>query len=334
MILKSNLSKLFGLTAGIILLFISILISILFGYTKTNWTALIDAYTAFDGSNEQLIIKNARVPRALIAAAVGASLGVAGTLMQALTRNPLASPGILGVNAGASFFIVVAVSFFSISSLTSFTWIAFSGAAVAALTVYFIGSAGRGGMTPVKLTLAGAAMAALFASLTQGLLVLNEKALEEVLFWLAGSVQGRKLSILTAVLPYLLVGWISSILLSKQINILLMGEDVAKGLGQRTGLVKAGGGLIVILLAGGSVAIAGPIGFVGIVVPHLARALTGTDHRWVIPYSGLIGGILLLLADVGARYIIMPQEVPVGVMTAIIGTPFFVYIARKGLTGR
>lgn len=334
MIFKTNLAKLLGLVSGIILVLISILISILYGYTDTNWNTLIGAYTAFDGSNEQLIIKNSRVPRALIAGSVGASLGIAGTLMQALTRNPLASPGILGVNAGASFFIVAAISFFSISSLSSFTWIAFAGAAFAAFTVYFVGSAGRSGMTPVKLTLAGAAMAALFASLTQGLLVLNEKALEEVLFWLAGSVQGRKLEILLAVLPYLLIGWAISLIMSKQINILLMGEDVAKGLGQRTALVKLVGGLTVILLAGGAVAIAGPIGFIGIVVPHLARSLIGTDHRWVIPYSGLIGAILLLLADVSARYVIMPQEVPVGVMTAIIGTPFFIYIARKGLTGR
>lgn len=334
MLLNRTSAKIVGLLLSIALLVISILASILFGYTETNWHMLVEAYTAFDGSNEHLIIQNARVPRAFIAASVGASLGIAGAIMQALTRNPLASPGIFGVNGGAGFFIVTAVSFYSVSSLHTFTWIAFAGAALAAITVYFVGSVGRGGLTPVKLTLAGAAMAALFSSLTQGLLVLNETALEEVLFWLAGSVQGRKLEILGSVFPYLVGGWVLALAISKQINVLLMGEDVARGLGQNTGLVKLGGALVIVLLAGGSVAVAGPIAFVGIVVPHLAKALVGTDHRWVIPYSGLIGGVLLLLADVGARYVIMPQEVPVGVMTAVIGTPFFVYIARKGLTVR
>lgn len=334
MLLNRTSAKIVGLLLSIALLVISILASILFGYTETNWHMLVEAYTAFDGSNEHLIIQNARVPRAFIAASVGASLGIAGAIMQALTRNPLASPGIFGVNGGAGFFIVTAVSFYSVSSLHAFTWIAFAGAALAAITVYFVGSVGRGGLTPVKLTLAGAAMAALFSSLTQGLLVLNETALEEVLFWLAGSVQGRKLEILGSVFPYLVGGWVLALAISKQINVLLMGEDVARGLGQNTGLVKLGGALVIVLLAGGSVAVAGPIAFVGIVVPHLAKALVGTDHRWVIPYSGLIGGVLLLLADVGARYVIMPQEVPVGVMTAVIGTPFFVYIARKGLTVR
>ena len=173
------------------------------------------------------------------------------------------------------------------------------------------------------------AISALFSSLTQGLLVLNEKALEEVLFWLAGSVQGRKLEILQSVFPYLLIGWIASIMMAGKVNTLMMGEDVAKGLGQRTILMKSFVLLIIVLLSGGSVAVAGPIGFIGIVTPHFARFLVGVDHRWRVPYSGLLGAILLILADIAARYVIMPQEVPVGVMTAFIGAPFFIYIARK-----
>lgn len=186
----------------------------------------------------------------------------------------------------------------------------------------------------MKFTLAGAAIWGLFSSFTQGVLVLNEKALEEVLFWLAGSVSGRKIEYLYSVLPYLLVAWLGSFVIARHINVLTMGEDVAKGLGQRTGVIKLLAGILIILLAGSSVAVVGPVGFVGIVVPHLARALVGIDYRWVIPYCALIGGILLNLADIAARYVIMPQEVPVGVMTAIIGTPFFIYIARKGLTKR
>jgi len=184
----------------------------------------------------------------------------------------------------------------------------------------------------MKFTLAGAAIWALFSSFTQGVLVLNEKALDEVLFWLAGSIAGRRIEYLYSVLPYLIVAWVGSFLIARHINLLAMGDDVAKGLGQRTGIIKLLTGIIIILLAGSSVAVAGPVGFIGIVVPHIARFFVGIDHRWLIPYCALIGGILLNLADISARYVIMPQEVPVGVMTAMIGTPFFIYIARKGVT--
>lgn len=331
MLLKTTTSKIVGLLVGAILFLLFICFSIVYGYTDTTWKMAIEAYTHFDGSNEHLIIQTVRMPRALIAAAVGASLGIAGALMQALTKNPLADPKIFGINAGASFFIVAAVSFFSVASLSAFVWIAFAGATVAAAIVYFIGSLGREGLTPMKFTLAGAAIWAMFSSLTQGMLVLNEKALEEVLFWLAGSVQGRSLEYLQSVLPYLMLAWIGSLIVARHINLLSMGEDVAKGLGQRTGLIKIVTALFIILLAGGSVAIAGPIGFLGIMVPHLARSLVGIDYRWVIPYCAIIGGVLLIVADISARYVIMPQEIPVGVMTAIIGTPFFIYIARKGV---
>ncbi|MBE4906894.1 iron ABC transporter permease [Bacillus luteolus] len=330
MILKTTQSRVLGLLIGILLLLISMCLSIVYGYANTTWKIAIEAFTQFDGSNEHIIIESVRLPRALIAAAVGASLAIAGALMQALTKNPLASPGIFGVNAGAGFFIVVAVSFFSITSLQAFAWIAFLGAAVAAFLVYFIGALGREGLTPMKLTLAGSAMAAMFASFTQGLLVIDEMALEQVLFWLAGSVAGRKLELLWSVLPYLAVAWGISLVMANKINVLTMGEDVAKGLGQRTGTVKLMAAVAIILLAGGSVAVAGPIGFIGIIVPHIARSLVGIDHRWIIPYCAVLGGILLVIADIGARYVVMPEEVPVGVMTAIIGTPFFIYIARRG----
>ncbi|KAA0545300.1 iron ABC transporter permease [Bacillus sp. BGMRC 2118] len=333
MLLKTNRARLIGLFLGIILFIGTICASVLLGYTQTTWKMAIDAYINFNGSNEHIIIQTTRVPRALIAAAVGASLAIAGAIMQALSKNPLASPGIMGVNAGAGFFVVLSVTFFAQASLNQLTWSAFLGAAVAAFTVYFLGSLGREGLTPMKLTLAGAAMAAFFSSFTQGLLVVNEKALEEVLFWLAGSVQGRDLDILLSVLPYLIVAWIGSQLLANSINVLSMGDDVAKGLGQKTVLIKLLSAIVVVLLAGGAVAIAGPIGFIGIVIPHLARSLVGIDHRWIIPYCGLLGGILLLVADIGARYVIMPEEVPVGVMTAIIGTPFFIYIARRRMAG-
>jgi iron complex transport system permease protein len=307
--------------------------SVILGFTDISWQLVVESFRSFNGSNEHIIIRENRIPRALIGAAVGASLALAGALMQAITRNPLASPSLFGVNAGASFFIVLAVSFFSVSSLSQFTWIAFTGAAVASVMVYFLGAMGRDGLTPIKLTLAGAAMAALFSSLTQGMLAVNEKALDEVLFWLAGSVQGRNLGMLKSVLPYLIIGWVLALLIGSKLNTLTMGDDVAQGLGQRTVLVKIFAAVIIVLLAGSSVAVAGPIGFIGIVIPHFARWLVGIDYRWVIPYSALLGAILLLTADIAARYIIMPSEVPVGVMTALVGTPFFIYIARRGFNG-
>ncbi|OXS61412.1 iron complex transport system permease protein [Bacillus sp. V-88] len=305
-------------------------ISIVYGYTDTSWQTAIEAFSNPTGSNEHIVLQTIRLPRALIAATVGASLAISGVLMQTLTNNPLASPGIFGINAGGAFMVVAAVTLFGITNLQSFTWLAFLGAAIAAVGVFVISSAGDKGLTPMKLTLAGAAITAMFSSFTQGLLVLNEAALEQVLFWLAGSVQGRSLDILSGVFPYIVAGWIIALFIAGKMNILSMGEDVAKGLGLKTNVIKFLALAVVVLLAGGSVAVAGPIGFIGIVIPHLARKIIGVDHRWLIPFSGLLGAILLLAADIGARYIIMPQEVPVGVMTAIIGAPFFVYVARKG----
>ncbi|WP_370296989.1 FecCD family ABC transporter permease [Rossellomorea marisflavi] len=324
-----NQLLLFAGTVVVLIAFIAL--SIVYGYTDTSWKAAFDTFMEPDGSTEHLVIQNIRLPRALIAAAVGASLAISGVLMQTLTKNPLASPGIFGINAGGGFMVVMAVTLFGVTSLQSFAWLSFLGAAIAAVGVFIIGGAsGSNGLTPMKLTLAGAAITAMFSSFTQGLLVLNEAALEQVLFWLAGSVQGRSLEILAGVFPYILAGWILSLMIAGKMNILAMGEDVAKGLGVKTNILKVISLVAVVLLAGGSVAVAGPIGFIGIVIPHIARKIIGVDHRWLIPYSGLLGAILLLAADIGARYIIMPQEVPVGVMTAVIGAPFFVYVARRG----
>lgn len=334
MFFKNNFSRSLGLVFTIFLLLLLMCMSIVYGYTDTSWKTAFETFTNYNASNEHIVIQSIRLPRALIAAAVGASLAIAGALMQTLTKNPLASPGIFGINAGAGFAVVIAVSLFSIVSIQAFTWLAFLGAGVAAVSVYFIGSIGREGLTPMKLTLAGAAMSAMFSSFTQGLLVMDEAALEQVLFWLAGSVSGRKLESLTSVVPYLAVGWLGALLLATKMNVLAMGDDVAKGLGLNTGFVKIGVGIVVVLLAGSAVAVSGPIGFIGIVIPHITRSIVGIDHRWVIPFSGLLGAILLLAADIGARYILMPQEIPVGVMTAIIGTPFFIYIARRGFNGR
>lgn len=330
-LLSTRTLKIVGVLVGICFILYLCYSSLLVGVVDTSWRTALDAYTQFNGSNEHIVIKEVRVPRILNALAVGASLGIVGTLLQTLTRNPVADSELFGLNAGAALFIVFAISFFSINSLTDFTWIAFLGASVSGVIVYMLGSFGRDGLTPVKLTLAGAAITALSSSIRHGMLVLNDKALDEVLFWLAGSVGGRKLEFLSAVLPYMVIAWIASFFLARPLQALMMGDDVAKSLGQRTLLVKIMTGVAIVLLSGSSVAVAGPIGFIGLVTPHLARYIVGYEPRWMMLYSGMIGAIILLLADIGARLIAKPAEVPIGVMTALIGIPFFIYVARKGL---
>lgn len=304
--------------------------SIAFGVTDIPLHTVWESFTHYNASNDHLIIRATRVPRALIAACVGACLAVAGAVMQVMTRNPIASPSTLGVNSGASFFIMVAAAWLGISGQQAFTWVALIGAAISGGIVFMLGSIGRDGMTPVKITLAGASMTAFFASLTQGLMLTDGKMFDQILVWLVGSVAGRDMAQLEAVWPYMAGGMLIALLLTRHLNVLSMGDDVAQGLGQSTAHIKLFGAIAVILLAGGSVAVAGPVAFVGIIIPHIVRYLVGTDYRWILPYSAVLGAILLVAADLSSRYIAMPKEVPVGVMTAILGVPFFVYIARKG----
>ncbi len=328
-------SKIAGLAFGFLILLIAFASSIAFGTTEIKISTVIQSFSAYDMmSNEHVIIRTTRLPRAIIATLVGANLAAAGALMQALTRNPLASPGIFGVNAGAVFFIVLALTLLPASSTAGLIWAAFFGAAVAALAVYLLGSIGRDGLSPVKLVLAGSAITALFSSFTQGMLVLDERGLQDVLFWLAGSIAGRDTEALFPILPYMLAAGIAALFLAGPVGLLNSGEDVAKGLGMRTGLVKICCAATIVVLAGSSVAIAGSIGFVGLVIPHIARFLVGADYRWIVPWSAVLGAILLLIADIAARFVIMPSEMPIGVMTGLVGAPFFVYLARKTLRAK
>lgn len=317
----------------LILFCVAFIASIVFGQTPISFEKALSSFTDFDDeSTEHIIIQSDRLPRAVIGTVIGASLAVAGALMQALTKNPLASPSTFGINQGAIFFVVVGVVFLSISSLIHLTGIAFLGAAVAALVVYFLGSLGRNGLTPIKIVLAGAAISALFQSYTQAILVLNETGLQDVLFWLAGSISGRTLEMLLPVLPFIGSAMLVALFMGKAVNLLSTGDDIAKGMGQNVKVVKGVMGTIVVLLAGSSIAVVGSVGFIGLVIPHIARFFAGHDYRWVIPFSALLGAVLLLAADVLARILIMPQEVPIGVMTALVGGPFFVYIARRGVS--
>lgn len=317
-----------GLTAGAALLLACAVCSLVFGVHTYKLADIWTAYARFDGSNEHLILRTSRVPRTLIAAAVGASLAVAGAVMQVLTRNPLASPSVFGVNSGASLLIVIGLTAFG-SSMTmgSMVWVAFLGAAAAAVCVFALG-AGGGGFEPIRLTLAGASIAAFASSVTSGLILLNKQSLDAALLWMIGSVSGRRLDHLLIVLPYMAAGLLIALLLSGSLNVMALGDDNARSLGQRLGPIRALAATAVVLLAGSAVAAAGPIAFVGLVVPHLCRHLVGNDHRWLLPYCALTGAILLVAADTVSRLVLMPKEVPVGVATALLGVPFLIRVAR------
>jgi iron complex transport system permease protein len=323
------MNKSAGLICFILLAVVLAWVSLAYGSANIAWRTVLQAFANFDGSTEHLIVRGTRLPRMLVAASVGSCLAVAGAIMQTITRNPLASPGIFGVNAGAALAIIVAVSWLGAAALQQYVGAAFVGAGAAAIAAYALGSAGRDGASPIKITLAGAAVTAFTSSITQGIMLVNGRTFDQVLFWLVGSVAGREMPMLIPVAPYMGIGLLLALSIAVPLNILALGEDVARGLGQRVGLLKLGAAIAVILLAGASVAVAGPIAFIGVMVPHIARYFTGNDHRWLLPYCIALGAAMLLAADIGARFIAMPNELPVGVVTAIVGVPFFVWIARQ-----
>lgn len=327
--LENSRSKLLFLILLLILLILCFIGSILLGYIKTSFSDLVNAYNDFSNTTEQIVIKTSRVPRALTALFVGASLSISGLFMQTLTKNPMASPGLLGVNAGSAFLMVFTYSFFPSLSQGGLVLFSFIGAAIAVILVYSLAGGLRGSIQTFDLTLSGAAVSAFFLSITQVVLYKDQKTMEEIMYWLTGSVEGRSMDTLIKVIPFLIAAWVIAFLLSGKLNIFSLGEEMAKGLGLNTELLKIQIILIVIILAGSSVAVAGPIGLVGLIIPHLARYMVGSEFKWTIPYSAVLGSIFLLLADIGARFIIYPNEIPVGALTAIIGTPFFIYIARK-----
>ncbi|MBK5413204.1 FecCD family ABC transporter permease [Pseudomonas sp. TH31] len=324
----SNALKLWS--AGIVLL-LSCVLSLAVGATWIPLSQVAAAFVHPDPlSISHVLVTTTRLSRTLMAMAVGASLAVAGALMQALTRNPLASPGLFGINAGATFFIILFSSLFSLSSPDAWLWCAFIGAAVAGSLVWLIGNMGQGSLSPLRIVLAGAAMAALFSAFSQALLVVNQDGLDTVLFWMAGSLTERSLSVAAPLLLCGVLGLFGAMLLAGQVNVLNAGEEIATGLGQRTGLIRLLMSVLVVCLAGSAVALAGSIGFIGLLVPHMVRKGLSIDHRWLLPGCALLGAILLLLADTLSRVLILPQEVPVGVMTALFGAPFFILLARRG----
>lgn len=328
--LTTSLARTCGTLLCLTLLLVATVSSLVFGHIPISLDVLAGSVLDYDpGSLEHLVIHTERLSRTVTALIVGAGLAIAGVLMQTLTRNPLASPSILGINAGAMFFVVAGATLFSLTSPSELVWAAFAGAALAAFLVYFLGQEAGRGISPVRTVLAGVAVTALFVSFAQGLLILNQDRFESILFWLAGSVSGRELDAVLPLLPLFGLAMLLALLLCRQLNLLGLDDEVIRGLGLNVGQVRLLVGIVVIVLAGTSVAMAGLIGFVGLIVPHMARGIFGTDHRWLLPMAAILGATLLLAADTVARMIIPPQEIPVGVMTALLGTPLFLHLARQ-----
>ncbi|MEM0979164.1 MAG: iron ABC transporter permease [Cyanobacteria bacterium P01_H01_bin.58] len=332
--LQARLSRtpsilLLGLGIGLILLAVCFMFSIALGAADVTLTEVWRALFEFDASStNHLIIRTVRLPRSLIALLVGAALAIAGAIMQGLTSNPLASPNILGVSTGAALAVVLSTFVLGINSLQIYAWFALAGGAITAGLVYLFAALGPGGVTPLNLTLAGTVFSTLISTLMTSILLLSQQTLEQVRFWLAGSLAGGDMDLVRQVTPFLIIGFLIALALGRQITTLSLGESVAKGLGQNTAWVKVMGALSVVLLVGGSISIAGPIGFIGLIVPHLVRFLVGVDYRWILPYAAVVGPILLLLADICARLVIRPQELPVGLVTPLLGAPFFIYLIR------
>lgn len=302
--------------------------SVVFGVRDVG---VADVLGALDGQasgiSEAAVVT--RLPRTALAVLVGAALAMSGAAMQAVTRNPLADPGILGVSSGAALAVVVGIAFLGLSGPFPTMAVAIAGAGGAAVVVYTVGSLGPGGATPLKLTLAGAAMSAAFASLTAAVLLPRIDVMESFRFWQIGGVGGATWPRIAAVVPVLLAGALMCAACARGMNTLALGDDLAASLGENTTRTRLVASLGAVVLCGAATAIAGPIGFVGLVTPHVCRLLVGSDHRWLLPFSALAGAGLLVASDVIGRLIAQPSEVEVGIVTAVVGAPVFIAIVRR-----
>lgn len=322
------LSRSVSLITLLILLVLLCFLSIAFGTREVPWQEIISALQGQAETVGEAAVAM-RIPRTLLAVIAGAALGLSGAIMQGVTRNPLADPGILGVNIGASFFVVIGLAWFGMNQLQSYVWMAILGSAVTAVFVYTIGSMGRGGATPLKLALAGAATSAALSCFTIAVVLPRNDIAGGARSWQIGGVGGATFEAITMVLPFLVIGLLLSVLTARKLNSLALGDDLAAGLGENVVWARATAGLGAILLCGATTAICGPIGFVGLVIPHFCRLLVGVEHRWLLPFSALSGASLLVLADIVGRIISRPSELSVGVVTAFIGAPFFIWIVRR-----
>lgn len=304
------------------------LVSVWVGSKQIPFTAVWSVLWHDDGSSDAAIIHELRIPRTFLAVLVGAALGLAGALMQAVTRNPLADPGLLGVNVGAAAAVALAIAYAGVTSVVGYVWFAFLGAAAVSVLVYLIGSAGRAA-TPERLVVAGAAVSAALGAVTYAVLLLDPEAFNQFRYWVVGSLAGRREDTLVRVAPFIAVGIVLALLLARPLNALALGDDAGRALGAHVGRTRVLGAVAVTLLCGAATAAAGPIGFVGLAVPHAARMIVGPDQRWVLPYSMVLAPVLLLGADVVGRVVIAPAELQAGVVTAFVGAPVFIALCRR-----
>ncbi|KLV23294.1 iron ABC transporter permease [Niallia circulans] len=317
------------LVISIILLGISILASLAFGSRTVGWNEILDGLFHPEVQSHGANVVRQRIARTVFSLLCGAALGVSGALMQSVTRNPIADPSILGVNTGAALFVVCGISFFHIGTAGQYIWFALAGAILTAIFVFGIGSMGSGGATPLKLVLAGAATSAALSSLVMAIMIPRSNVMDQFRFWQVGSVGAGNWDSISIFIPFLVVGILIALFSAPGLNALALGDEAAKGLGVRTGtlrLVAAFGG---VLLCGAATALAGPIGFIGLLATHVIRLIIGPDLRYIIPMSALAGAIILTISDVCGRIIGSPGELEVGVVTAFIGAPILILITMK-----
>ncbi|PII88183.1 iron ABC transporter permease [Leucobacter sp. OLJS4] len=300
------------------------------GSHRIDPATVVAAFVAYDPTDDaHLIVVQSRLPRIVLGIAVGAALGLAGALMQSVTRNPLADPGILGVNAGASLLVVLAIAYLGIGDVGGYIWFAFAGAAATAVVVYLLGTARGGAATPVRIALAGTAVAIVIGALTQMVLISNETVFNTYRYWAIGSLQGRGFEVILIVLPFISVGVLAALALAPALDALALGDEAASGLGARVAGTRIGAALAVVLLAGSATAAAGPIGFIGLGAAHIARRFTGNEHRRLLPASLVLGAALLVVSDTIGRAIVAPAELQTGIAAALFGAPFFIAIVRS-----
>ncbi|MEU6997416.1 iron ABC transporter permease [Nonomuraea sp. NPDC046570] len=318
-----------GLVVAVGALVLVALLSVAAGARSVPLFTVIDAFAAPDGSSDHTVIRELRVPRTILGIAVGAALGLAGALMQSLTRNPLADPGLLGINQGAALGATVALGLFGLTDPAVYVWFAFAGAALASALVYALGSAGRTGSSPVRLALAGVALGMVFTAISQAVLRMDAQTFDRMRFWLTGSLAAQTSDVLVHLLPFLTAGLVLGLLLAKPLNALSLGDEAGRALGVAVGRTRGLTAVAVTLLCGAATAAAGPLWFVGLAVPHAVRAVVGPDQRWLLPYSALLAPVLLLGADILGRVVAAPGEVQVGIMCAVVGAPVFILLARR-----
>lgn len=325
-----RLHRILGLFVAIFLLAVVVFLSLMIGTKPLSFGVVWEALFSPTNSYDHTIIYESRIPRTVVALAVGPAFGLAGAVIQALTRNPLADPGILGVNAGAAFAVALAVGVFSITTISGYIWFALIGAFIATIAIYIIGGgAGKKSPAPEQIVLAGVAMAAALNGITTALSLIDSRAFAGMLNWRVGSIARKGLEDLGPILPFLLIGLIVALLIAPALNAIAFGDDRASSLGVNVNKIRIFGLIAVTLLAGGATAIAGPIVFLGLMVPHCVRWFVGPDQPWIFVYSVIVAPIILLLSDIIGRVVMSPAEVPVGIITGFVGAPILLILVRR-----